>query len=462
MKAALSTCLDMLFLSSAFFLTLTLSGGEVRWTTSYFAFRATHFERPFFLCLLLIGTKTAFGLNRGLFASLSRTRASIVSRIAAGIHHLELALRAFYVANTTNITLTVATSVVLLGSLEVVLRYFVQALPGSLANHLATGYTTEPSGIYRVDAGTKMLLMRPNYERVMYFNGYRWRHKTDSMGFRNPLDRPSADVLLLGDSMIYGHGVEETSTLRHYLENLLGEPVANLGVQGASIHQEYQILKRFGLTLHSRYALVFFLGNDISDLTGYLTDAEMQRLLRLPVSDHSTPYVEIRPLSDRPPSHRLRLSAYVDRPYVMKAYEFLKKRTSIAHAEGAGASGEARQSATQGQGDPRMALALQFHLRTLSKIQDLAERHRFRFTHVFIYTGMSSEERVYESILKSYCEAQGIGFYSLRDGFEAAMREGDELFLRGDGHFADHGARLAARLVYRHMMESAGQEANGR
>jgi hypothetical protein len=235
-----------------------------------------------------------------------------------------------------------------------------------------------------------------------------------------------------------------------------------LGVQGASIHQEYQILKRFGLNLHPRYALVFFLGNDIRELTGYLTDAEMQRLLRLPVSDHSTPYVDITPPSDRPLSDRLRLSAYVDTPYVTKAYEFLKNRSRIARAEGARASAEARQSATHPQGDPGRALALQVHLRVLSKIQDLAEQHRFRLTNVFIYTGGFSEEPFYEGVLKSYCEAQGIDFYSLRDGFEAAMGAGEKPFLVGDGHFADDGARLAAKLVYQHMMASAGQRANAR
>jgi hypothetical protein len=230
-----------------------------------------------------------------------------------------------------------------------------------------------------------------------------------------------------------------------------------LGVQGASIHQEYQILKRFGLKLHPRYALVFFLSNDIRELTGYLTDAEMQRFLHLPVANHSTPYVEIIP-----PSYRLRVGANFDTPYVMKAYDFLKKRIRIARPEWAGADGEPWQSAAHLQGDPRGALALQFHLRALSKIQDLADQHRFHFTNVFIYTGALSEESIYEGILKSYCEAQGIDFYSLRDGFEAAMGAGEKPFLVGDGHFADHGARLAAKLVYQHMMASAGQRANAR
>ena len=462
MKTGLSTCLDLLLLASAFFLAYTLGGGEVRWTTSHFAFRVTHYARPLFLCLLLIATKTVFGLNLGIFAKLSKQRRAIVSPLAATVHRFELWLRASYVSRKIGIAISLATCVVLLGALEASLRYFFDRLPGGLANYLAEGYTTEGSGIFRVDTGMKTLRMRPNYEREMYANGYRWHHKTDSMGFRNPSDRPSAYVVLLGDSMIYGHGVEEPSTVRHYLEDLVGEPVANLGVSGGYIHQEYQILKQFGLRLHPQYVLVFFLSNDISDLTLHLTDAEMQRFLRLPVSDHSTPYFEVKPPSDRPPSAGRRISAYLGEAYVTKAFEFVQHRIRTVRAEAAGASGDAGRPVAHVQEDPRMALALQFHLRALSKIQDLADRHRFHFTNVFIYTGWMSEEPLYETILKSYCEGQGIDFFSLREGFAAAMKAGERVFLERDAHFADSGARLAARLVYRHMMGSAGQRPDAR
>ena len=36
---------------------------------------------------------------------------------------------------------------------------------------------------------------------------------------------------------------------------------------------------------------------------------------------------------------------------------------------------------------------------------------------------------------------------ALARGFEAARREGRELYLAGDGHYADGGARLAARVL---------------
>src|SRR2546430_4217354 len=102
--------------------------------------------------------------------------------------------------------------VALLAALAIVeasLRMFVDALPLALAIDLATGYNARRSGIYRFQSDMDMFLMRPHSEREMFFDGYHWHHRTDWMGFRNPEDRKSADVVLLGDSMVYGHGLEE-------------------------------------------------------------------------------------------------------------------------------------------------------------------------------------------------------------------------------------------------------------
>ena len=100
--------------------------------------------------------------------------------------------------------------------------------------------------------------MKPNFTRKMHFNGYRWLHKTDWNGFRNPIDRHRADIVLLGDSMIYGHGVDEPHTVRHELESIVGLPVYNMGMQGASAHQEYQIMNKYALSLDQSMFSCFF------------------------------------------------------------------------------------------------------------------------------------------------------------------------------------------------------------
>ncbi len=189
-----------------------------------------------------------------------------------------------------DLSLTIISLLLCLGMVEAGLRLSLDLIPASFGNHLGSGYYDTGSGIYRYDSQLHLLRMRPNYRRAMFFNDYHWTHQTDGLGFRNPTTRTEASIVLLGDSMIYGHGVEESSTVRSHLEKELPQSVINLGQQGACIHTEYQILKNVGMDLHPQQIYNFILNNDLVDLREGLSEREMQTLLNLPTEDHSTPY----------------------------------------------------------------------------------------------------------------------------------------------------------------------------
>ena len=106
-------------------------------------------------------------------------------------------------------------------ALEVVLRVCPTLLGSPVAHqvHVAAG------AIYYQDRDLGMNFMIPNMKTRMYANGYVWEDATDALGFRNrPLPVP-ADVMLLGDSIVYGHGVEFPDTLGAQLEQLSGRTV---------------------------------------------------------------------------------------------------------------------------------------------------------------------------------------------------------------------------------------------
>jgi PAS domain S-box-containing protein len=95
-----------------------------------------------------------------------------------------------------------------------------------------------------------------------------WR--TDGNGFRNSRQTNSADIVVLGDSyMDYGYKVSDTMPSR-LEEKLSGLTVMNLGKSGYGPFQYLEVLKRFGLNYHPRYAIfAFYEGNDILDIQHY-------------------------------------------------------------------------------------------------------------------------------------------------------------------------------------------------
>lgn len=440
----LTTLLDCTVIFSLAVCLLIAVGGQIHWDFFLFEVSATRLKRPATILVAATLVKVLFGLNEGLFWRATRSRWRPLAVLCRCILTAELRLRHLLIMLRWKLALAAVTLCFCTLLVEFYARTFTETLPVALANYIATGYHTGPSGIYRFCPGMKMLMMRSRYEREMYFNGYRWHHKTDSMGFRNPQDRTSADVILLGDSMIYGHGLDEPSTVRHHLERILDRPVANLGIQGAGIHHEYQILKRFGLALHPKFIFLFFLVNDIDDVMFNLTDDEMERFLRIPVQDHASPYFD--PI--KPP--RFKLLDYLRELYVFKAMEFWRSYGN--------ASGSAHAAETSWEmlplfaGDPRRTLAMRFHLHALRKIQDLSARNNAVLVHMFIPTGgFREQEPVYEQVIRSFCAQAGILFYDLNEGFSKSGVSRARLILKGDGHWSDRGAEIVARLLAAYM-----------
>lgn len=168
-------------------------------------------------------------------------------------------------------------SLLALGLLELALRVAPQFPGGRLANAAWTRYGRFPGGIYAREPRSRVYFMWPRQRVENYWNGYRWRHSTDRLGFRNP-EGASHDVLLLGDSLIYGHGVEEEETVAHFLRAEHGVGAYNMGRQGACFYDEYVYLRTFAAELAPRKIVLFVFLNDFDDLEVYRTSDEIARL----------------------------------------------------------------------------------------------------------------------------------------------------------------------------------------
>ena len=110
-----------------------------------------------------------------------------------------------------------------------------------------------------------------------------WQHQTDVLGFRNdPLHIP-ADVVLLGDSVVYGHGVNFEHTVGHLLERRTGLRVVNLGRQADCAYQQAYLLTTHLPVFRPRVVVHVFTQNDIEDLYTFLAKAAMEQFIAQPV-----------------------------------------------------------------------------------------------------------------------------------------------------------------------------------
>ncbi len=162
----------------------------------------------------------------------------------------------------------------------------------------------------------KLRLHRPDFESDCYFLGYSWRHRSDGHGWRNPETRSSADVVVLGDSIVYGHGVEERETTTHFLRGLLDRPVVNMGITGGSPVHYLAFLRNFALPLRPRVIVVLFFGNDLDDIKSNRSPDRIERFVRsgegreMRILPRATLLERLRLLGGREPTWLDRLAVY--------------------------------------------------------------------------------------------------------------------------------------------------------
>jgi hypothetical protein len=113
------------------------------------------------------------------------------------------------------------------------------------------------------------------YQDIAYGWGYpsepmSFHFKTDRRGFRNHIDRASADVYLVGDSILVAALVPAESMMATRLEDRFQRPVMNVALVGLSLEEERDIFLEADFPLEDKLVLQFvFEGNDLGDSIEY-------------------------------------------------------------------------------------------------------------------------------------------------------------------------------------------------
>ena len=409
---------------------------------------------PFGMLWILIG----FTVNEWTVAyCLEMEEIGPLSRIAIWALDIVLVswgiLTIFYCSKqfVQNLNLCMITLAAFGGFSEVTLQLYPRLFGQEFANGILTKYTTGIGGIFYKEADVGMWLMVPAHKTEMYYNGYIWTHETDNYGFRNTSTRNKGDVILLGDSYIYGHGVNIEHTVGYLVEQQTNYVTVNLGTQGHTSWQEACLLSEFISQFEPKYVLYFFYENDIHDLSDYRTDEQLQEFLEKPYSQVRFPSkmakdsaLKIREEHNYRLMHTGSLLTQLQRRlYSLKIPKWIAFRQKTKNYY-------VRMPESNRNLDDPQSIGWQYTKKMITYMNVLAQDH----SATFIIVPITPDNRSYHDILKQFAKEQNIPFL---DTYENFRWENTHLYLLGDGHFSKLGATKMAHLVGRYLESIQGQ-----
>lgn len=317
---------------------------------------------------------------------------------------------------------------------------------------------------------------KPHYQSR--FNGIEYRY--DRNGLRNEVDLKTADIVVIGDSLIEGWGVPATDLMTFYLAKELDRTVANVAQSWYGPQQELELLRRYGLALRPKACVwSFFEGNDLGDVHRY----------REVSGDWGG-------FSDRLRSVR---ESFGERSFSRNAVRAVRRiLDSWRHGEAAGWALAHGRPASSTDGFPsgvfeesngrktRMVFlepnaplsakeyeALEEVRSILRQAYELCRRNDARFLVIFIptkfrvysrFTGFAAAEHTdlpqrLEAIVRA--ELPDGEFLDLTVGFTEAAKHGVLTYFPGlDTHWSPEGHRVAAAAVARSLRRSESERAS--
>lgn len=321
-------------------------------------------------------------------------------------------------------------------SLELILRLTISLWPREIRNLILSKYTYAADGIYFHDPRWNIHIMKPNFrQEKMFYNDHWWYHKINSIGIRDSRNIDKADIIVLGDSMIYGPGVNIENTLCYYLEKSSGLKVANLGVQGDYPPHQYIRLKHLGLFLKPKIVLFSINEQDEIDfLLNKPTEEYINKLISEAPPDYSRGIIASDYL-DYYKERRFWWLQIIGSPYFynffsLRGIKFLKILTKIRNIQ------------------------IHYEYQNIRNIMDkvldgvkgLCESRGAKL--IIVFHPSSKNFDYFYTMCKELCTEKNIPFLDLNKEFS---KNQPPYFLKNDGHYSPQGSKRASDCIYKYL-----------
>lgn len=359
------------------------------------------------------------------------------------------------------LTLVAASVGLALFVVELLLVARVLPIPNATANYVYGCYEkTQPArGIHGSLRPLKVSIHRPEFAANCYAQGHSWRHRSDAYGWRNPQTWNSAEVVLIGDSMIYGHGVEASQTLAHFLRESSGARVVNMGIVGGSPVHYLAYLNNFALPLEPRVVVVFTFSNDLNDIRSIRPMSKIRRFVRTGKGREAKVYPRSALLAEiRYSQHP---SMWIDRFAVSRMLEFQirawwKNRRRVPDNRNGSPTlpaGRRRVPPAQPKPPPARVLDKMEKLPTVrylrrALVEMAASSQAARVDLVVGHIGKRTKvDWLIRRVLQENAAAQGFHYFDVPELLGADHR------LSNDGHYNENGNRKLAEALMTYLAD---------
>jgi lysophospholipase L1-like esterase len=309
-------------------------------------------------------------------------------------------------------------------------------------------------------------LHTPHNTGILQSKDFQATYHTDGHGFRNTWPWPeAADIVVVGDSFVFGYGVEDNETWPAILAQAPPQyRLLNLGLIGAGPEQYRRVYQTFGIQMRPKVLLVgMLMDNDLWDMEmfdrwlalGGKGNYMVWRSYGRYVFTLQEPLNGLKNLGRRY-SYLYNL--------MQNAYKTLRwgRPHLLPFADGTQVQLlPSRLGEIVAMAQPHSS---QFHLvlKALTRLHSLATECG---THVLVIFQPSKEE-VYLPLLgeptpdpgapiREALDSRGIEFLDLTPAFRQQAQVGQRLFFEIDGHLNRAGYRLIASEVLQHLKKNA-------
>jgi hypothetical protein len=299
----------------------------------------------------------------------------------------------------------------------------------------------------------------PNTSREVRSSDVGFSYSTDEHGFRNPSPWPSrADVVVVGDSIVFGFGVADDSVWTRLLADRIPDRrLINLGLPGMAPQQFTRFYERFGIALHPDLLLFsLFPGNDLTDALSF----EEWSAAGSPGN-----YDQWRFFQGKVPQAA---GGFIRRSYLHALVrETMKEFRAPFSGKTISLSGGGRMLLTPRTLFQVAELAKPGHhefdlvLGAVESAKKMADEHSTQLLVVLF----PSKEEVHLPLLGEPCPSlvepftvelarRGIPHLDLTPHFQERARSGEALFFEVDGHPNEAGNQLTAQVVYDRLTQA--------